>query len=129
MPAARFNLQIAILLLVAGFAGTSPARADQHNIPAVGASYQLDGQNFIVVGSGVAPFEYTTTGESLAILIEQTAVGVIVPSAGSVVRIDPSVPMVWIAGKPHDAWVTNSYVKSFGKGKSHVLLEYDRSNN
>ncbi len=125
----RIIPQFVFSLLVATMASVAPAYADQHNIPVVGAAYKLDGQNFMVVGSGKAPFEYTATGESLAILIEQTAAAVIVPVKGSLVRIDPSIPMVWIAQEPHNSWMTNNYIKNFGKDKPYVLLEYDRANN
>ena len=107
-----------LALAVTSFAGEPPE---------IGSTHLLGQTPFKVVGSGTSPFEYTATGESLQVVIgDIPGTMVIVPAAGQVVKVDPTVPMLWIDGEPHQEFASNSYLKKHGKGVSYLLLEYIR---
>lgn len=87
------------------------------------------------MASGMAEMETVASGESLVIVIVigeglQAAVAVIVPEAGTAVKLDPSVPMLWVGGEQHPAFVQNAaYMKKNDAGKPFAILEYDRAAN
>ncbi|MCB0336109.1 MAG: hypothetical protein KDD62_07375 [Bdellovibrionales bacterium] len=108
-----------LLLILAVNASATP------DTLSVGDTYKLGSTDFKVVGvSADKAFEYTASGESLQLVIGTTpGTIVIVPKAGEVVKVDPSVPMVWIAGKPDEQIASNTYLKKHGKNQQHILLE------
>jgi hypothetical protein len=96
-------------------------------LPKVGSTYVLDRAEFIVRGVGNKPFAYVATGESLAIkIIGVPGTMVFVPKKGQEVRVDPTIPMVWIGDKEKREFRTNSYLKKHGKNATFLLLEYKR---
>lgn len=106
----------------------SPAVAvSEEPLPEVGSTYKIDKASYTVLGvSASEAFEVTASGESLQIVVG-TVPGtiVIVPKKGDVVKIDPSVPMVWIAGAPHKEFASNPFLKR-QKNARILLLEYQR---
>ncbi len=118
-----FSLVFCMVLITPGLADMSGIKA--------GDSYVHENTNYIVAGAGTSAFEYTATGESLVVVMGETpaSVMVIVPNAGEVVKVDPSVPMVWVAGKQNQSFAGNSWLMKNGKGKPYMLLEYDRASN
>ncbi len=117
--------RVAAALCVAGglaLAGTPALAGD----PAVGDVIEFDGQTMKVVGAGTEPFEAIANGDSYIVVIDWTqAVGVIVPPAGAVLKLDPSVPMMTIDGKAYPPF-ESSYLKRNGKGHPYMLLEIVR---
>ena len=66
----------------------------ESEVPKIGSSMVIDGENTIVVGAGDTPFEYIGTGESLILddLLREGYRVVVVPKEGEVVKVDPSIP-------------------------------------
>lgn len=106
-----------------------PTPAVPENLPKPGDPYEYQKTKYVVAGAGNTAFEYTATGESLAILADDQAVAVIVPASGAAVRIDPSIPGVFVDGKEHDQLASNGYFQKNMKDKVFLLLEYDRAEN
>lgn len=95
--------------------------------PEVGSVYTYSRAQWYVRGVGDKPFEYTATGESLSLIIEDTSGAIVlVPKKGQVVRCDPTVPMVYVDKKPHPNLSSNSYFQRTAKNKVFLLLEYKR---
>lgn len=95
--------------------------------PEVGSVYQYSGVEWYVRGVGKKPFEYTATGESLGLVIEDTSGSIVlVPQKGQVVLCDPTEPMVYVDKKPDPELSRNSYFKRTAKDKVFLLLEYKR---
>jgi hypothetical protein len=117
-----------LLLTVSIFLFFSPAWAEDTALPSLGEVYAIDQAKYTVVGVGTQAFEYTSKGESLEIKIINKYPGtmVITPKKGDVVKVDPSVPMVWIAGVPHKEFLQNTFLKKSAKDKPFLLLEYIR---
>jgi hypothetical protein len=123
----RFVLYLIIPVICVGMVSASTA-AEEKEIPKLGSRMKVDGVWFFVRGVGDKPFEYIAKGDSLAIqTIGIPGSIIIVPKKGAKVRIDPTIPMIWVDGK-EDKWCkTNSYFKKHAKNKVFVLLEIDRS--
>lgn len=120
------TFSILLILTVSVTAGT--CFAEGKPIPSVGETYTVDKAEYKVVGSGLTQFEYLASGESLEIKILNDLPGTItiVPNKGESVKVDPSVPMVWVSGVPHKEFEQNTILKKFAKNKPFLLLEYIR---
>ncbi len=95
--------------------------------PKVGSIYKYSGVEWYVRGIGKESFEYTATGESLALWIEDTSGSItLVPKKGQVVRCDPTVPMYYVDKIADNSLSRNSYFKKHAKDKVWILLEYKR---
>lgn len=102
--------------------------AAEKELPKVGDRYQADGAWYYVRGVGNKAFEYVATGESLVIKTAGIPGSLVrVPKKGDKIRIDPTVPMMWVNGKEDKEFKTNGYLKKHAKNKVFLLLEYDRS--
>lgn len=128
------NLTRTIFLLVLtlsmglGFTLTRVSASDQKELPRVGDRYQSEGTWYFVRGVGNKAFEYTATGESLVIQTPGIPGSLVrVPKKGDKIRLDPSIPMLWINGKADKEFKTNTYLKKHAKNKVFLLLEYDRN--
>ncbi|MCP5045979.1 MAG: hypothetical protein GY940_02335 [bacterium] len=101
---------------------------DKEKLPEVGSSYEWQKTHYIVRGVGNKPFEYVATGESLVLrILTIPGAMVFIPKAGEKVRVDPTIPMVWVGGKEKKEFKSSSYLKREGKNKTFMLLELDRS--
>ena len=95
--------------------------------PKVGSIFKYSGVEWYVRGIGSKPFEYTATGESLALWIEDTSASItLVPKKGQVVRCDPTIPIYYVDNIPDKSLSNNSYFKRTAKDKVWILLEYKR---
>ncbi|MCK4835695.1 MAG: hypothetical protein KAT17_03625 [Candidatus Aminicenantes bacterium] len=95
--------------------------------PKVGSVYKYSGVEWYVRGVDNKPFEYTATGESLGLVIEDTSGSIVlVPKKGQVVRCDPTEPMIYVDKKPDPDLSRNSYFKRTAKDKVWLLLELKR---
>ncbi|SNS62606.1 hypothetical protein [Antarctobacter heliothermus] len=105
----------------------------QDTYPATGTQIELEATKWIVAGAGTSAMDYTATGESLAVYINEphgwVAVMTLVPDAGQKVALDPAAPMLWIDGTQYKPFAGNGYLLKTGKGKPFLLLEYDRAAN
>ncbi|WP_417207112.1 hypothetical protein [Antarctobacter sp.] len=122
------------LLALSAFLGlTALPGFAQDSYPAAGSQIELEGTKWIVAGAGTMAMDYTATGESLAVYINEphgwTAVMTLVPDAGQTVALDPAAPMLWIDGAEYKPFAGNGYLLKTGKGKPFMLLEYDRAAN
>ena len=107
-------------------AGTEEKEAE---IPKVGSVYEYQGAKWYVRGAGKKPFEYTATRESLSLIVLDAPAGtiVLVPKKGEVVRIDPTIPAVYVNGVEDKNLRSNSYFKRKTRDKVFLLLEYKRN--
>ena len=107
---------------------TTKAKEKEEKLPEVGSVYEYSGVKWYVRGVGNKAFEYTATGESLSLVVLDAPAGtiVLVPKKGEVVRIDPTVPAVYINGVEDKDLRNNSYFKRKTKDKVFLLLEYIR---
>jgi hypothetical protein len=121
----KLFLTIFIIIMVFGLLGHGADKA--RKLPKVGSIYILDKAEFYVRGVGNKPFSYVATGESLAIkILKVSGTMVFVPKKGEKVRVDPTIPMIWIGKKEKREFRTNSYLKKHGKNAIFLLLEYKR---
>lgn len=111
-------------LLVLQYAGWA---VEKEKLPEIGSIYVLDRAEFYVRGVGDKPFEYRTTGESLVVkILKISGTMVFVPKKGQLVKVDTTIPMIWIDGKEKPEFRTNSYLKKNARNKIFLLLEYKR---
>lgn len=131
-----FCLAICFFFLVTFICGnqaqeekTAKAEEKEAEIPAVGSVYEYSGAQWYVRGAAKKPFEYTATGESLSLVVLDAPAGtiVLVPKKGEVVRVDPTIPAVYINGVEDKDLRNNSYFKRKTKDKVFLLLEYKRN--
>ncbi|ASP22815.1 hypothetical protein ANTHELSMS3_04211 [Antarctobacter heliothermus] len=124
---------IRLLALFAFLGLTALPGHTQDTYPANGTQIELEGTKWIVAGAGTTAMDYTATGESLAVYINEphgwVAVMTLVPDAGKKVALDPAAPMLWIDGEEYKPFSGNGYLLKTGKGKPFMLLEYDRAAN
>ena len=107
---------------------TTQAKEKEEKLPEVGSVYEYSGEKWYVRGVGNKPFEYTATGESLSLVVLDGPPGtiVLVPKKGEVVRIDPTIPAIYVNGVEDKELGNNSYFKRKTKDKVFLLLEYIR---
>ena len=99
-------------------------------LPQVGERHDFQGTKYLVVGAGTQRMEYEAVGGSIVIVIDVIdPVGVIVPPAGSLVVLDPALPMLWTDGQEDASFAGNSHLRETGKGKHFMLLQYDSTIN
>lgn len=102
-------------------------KGEKKEWPKVGSVVKYQGVDWYVRGIGSKPFEYTATGESLALWIEDTSSAItLVPKKGQIVRCDPTVPMLYVDKIPDKYLSRNDYFKQHAKDKVWMLLEYKR---
>ncbi len=133
-PVIVYSLAIIIVLTLGITISISPTlyavseTTEAEELPKVGSEYVWQKAHYIVRGVGKAPFEYIATGESLVLRIMPIpGAMVFIPKKGEKVRVDPSIPMVWVNGKEKNEFKNNCYIKKNGKHVDYMLLEYDRS--
>ncbi|MEN8221830.1 MAG: hypothetical protein ABFR36_01115 [Acidobacteriota bacterium] len=103
------------------------AKKDEEKLPEIGSIYKYQKAEWYVRGAGKKAFEYTATGESLCIITLGIPGSIVkVPEKGSIVRINPEVPMIYIDNKPDKQLKSNTYFKRETRDKIFILLEYKR---
>lgn len=120
-----FMPRLAALGLI-GLLAAAPAVAQDLTGSAVGDVVEFQGQSFTVVATGEAPTEIVANGDSYVIVIDNTTpVAVIVPEAGTALKLDPEEPMFWIGAEKHPAF-DSAYMRANGPGHPFMLLEIRR---
>lgn len=124
----RLIITVAIIiamLLSIGLQGNNREKKDpDNNHPRIGSLYVLETEIYIVRGAGDKAFEYTGTGGNLEIKIMSLPGTIsITPRKGEKVKVDPTVPMVFVAGKEHQEFKTNTFLKKKAKNAVYLLLE------
>ena len=110
----------------------TPIQGDDKNkeekLPKIGDVYEIDRAKFLIVGIGDQSFEYKVTfDESFAVKIRGLSGTMVFPlKKDQVVKVDPTIPMIWIDGKRKDDMVNNKWLMKNGKNKVFILLQYIR---
>ena len=121
----RFTIAFAALCLAA------PAIAQDRieDIPTLQTEMVVmnGGFPFRIVGLGSEPYEFVSSGKHIDVRMAGDLVapiGMMFPAEGDVVKVDPTVPMVWIADSPHYLFAEGApWIGNYDAGQGLVLLE------
>lgn len=102
-------------------------KKNEEKLPEIGSIYKYSKADWYVRGAGKKAFEYTATGESLCIITIGIPGAIVkVPEKGSIVKVDPEIPMIYINNKPDKGLQSNIYFMREAKNRVFILLEYIR---
>ena len=102
-------------------------KKDEEKLPEIGSIYKYSKADWYVRGAGKKAFEYTATGESLCIITIGIPGAIVkVPEKGSIVKVDPEIPMIFINNEVDKSLKSNTYFMREAKNRVFILLEYIR---